>query len=379
MVELAGTHGYEAVTVRGVVALAGVSTATFYKHFPNVEACFFSTYDAWTSRLLGRAKAAEVARVEGAGLDDSLRSLFTDFARNPKEARLVLVEVSAVGDAARPRISRTTTALAKLIAGGLHRSQPQPPALRFEGGVAAAVTRTARTLISGELSQDPGPLADTLARWVRVAMSRQNEAVPGSFGAVADSATERDSLLRKLEAATDDRSRLHSAVARLSLATGAGHLTISQVCSQANVPRSTFCRNFANPIQCLLDLSTEILSKTVARAWRDGGLDRFPEARGRSIAEAVHHDLALNPALAELCWAQLPAQGRDGLAETDRLISTAAGALVSRAPTGDGDRVTAEASLAAMWAILRTLVEERSFDELDELSLFIDELLQTRK
>jgi hypothetical protein len=57
------------------------------------------------------------------------------------------------------------------------------------------------------------------------------------------------------------------------------------------------------------------------------------------------------------------------------LISSAAEALESPSAGHDSDRVVAEASLTAMWAILRGLVEERRFGDLSELAPFMDELL----
>ena len=45
MVEAVAGRGYDAVTVRQVIALAGVSRRSFYEQFASKQDCFLSTYD----------------------------------------------------------------------------------------------------------------------------------------------------------------------------------------------------------------------------------------------------------------------------------------------------------------------------------------------
>ena len=380
MVELAGSNGYRAVTVRELVALAGVSTATFYKHFSKLEDCFVSTYDAWTARVLGRAKASQFAGGREHGLARALGSLLDDFVSNPSEANLVLFEAYGVGPVARSHTSRMADALARLIGEALNGAGERSSIWRLEVGVAAAVTRLARTLIGGSRGRNPRRFADALADWAGLTASRAEiPSLCGSpvGGAAREGARERDPLLRRLEGATDDRSRLRAAAARLSTAVDASELTASQICAQANVSRSTFHRNFADPTECLLDLSGEIFSETAARARRAGASHTDRHTRTRSMLEAICQNIDLNPSLARLCWVQVPGLGRDGLRETDRLISLAGGTLSPIARQGNSDRLMTEAVLAALWAILQSCIEEHRLSELARLSPALGDLLVT--
>ena len=59
MIALVDSAGWSGVRVRTLARTAGVSTATFYKHFANADECLASTYDAVMATALRHSAAAQ--------------------------------------------------------------------------------------------------------------------------------------------------------------------------------------------------------------------------------------------------------------------------------------------------------------------------------
>ena len=128
-IELFGTKGLRATTVRSVCAAAGLTDRYFYESFATLEALLQAVYQALMDGLRarmsapvpasarGRADAAEVERRFTAGYE-----LWFEAVRDPRFARIVLAEVLGVNaeiDALyeagmRDFSERTTASLATL-------------------------------------------------------------------------------------------------------------------------------------------------------------------------------------------------------------------------------------------------------------------------
>jgi AcrR family transcriptional regulator len=381
MVEAVASHGYQGVTVRRLVGLAGVSTATFYKHFSGVEDCFASTYHALTKRILARAKGAPDIG-QGDGLAVTLSSLLADFTSSPKESRLVLLEAYAAGPGATSRVSRVDEALGKLIATQLPPSSGRSALPQVATGLTAAVTRAARTSLDGGRMSDPGQLGSALAAWSLLDLGRGDQPRDSWPGASMGDrrARPRDPLLQRLESAPDHRSRVRAAMVRLTLAHGLGNVTRSQICAQASVPRRVFDREFDSVHEALVDLSGEIVAETATHAWDAAIRSRDPVATIESMSAVICHSIELNPSLAHLCWVEVPGHGLEGLTATDRWISDAVPRIASLFRRRDDAQIPLDAILAAIWRILQRLIEERRIGEIVTLShSFSEGLLQTPK
>src|SRR5690348_8874337 len=57
MVQAVAGDGYDALSVRQVIALAGVSRRSFYEQFASKEACFLATFDVVARQQLASARA----------------------------------------------------------------------------------------------------------------------------------------------------------------------------------------------------------------------------------------------------------------------------------------------------------------------------------
>jgi AcrR family transcriptional regulator len=168
MVEIAGEHGYEAVTVRKLASLAGVSSRTFYKHFGEKEECLLSTYERLVRRTARRmVEAQKGGRDWRERLRRGLRMLAHDIAAEPKAARLVLVEAFAVGSPALERMSRAE-AIFESVVGASFTQEPgevAPPPPLVAAGIVAGATRVARIrILAGGVGAAPS-VADELTEW----------------------------------------------------------------------------------------------------------------------------------------------------------------------------------------------------------------------
>jgi AcrR family transcriptional regulator len=167
MIEIAGEHGYEAVTVRKLARLAGVSSRTFYKHFGEKEECLLSTYERLVRRTARRmVEAQRGGRDWRERLRRGLYMLAHDIAAEPKAARLVLVEAFVVGRPALERMSRTE-AIFESVVGATFTQAPEevaPPPL-VAAGIVAGATRVARMrILAGGVGTAP-PVVDELTEW----------------------------------------------------------------------------------------------------------------------------------------------------------------------------------------------------------------------
>lgn len=99
--EIFGTQGYRAATVRGICRAAHVADRNFYEEFETTEDLLLAVYDECTDRLrsaaadaIGRAPDADLAEIARVGLDAFLGVIEDD----PRLGRVVWLEVVGVSD-----------------------------------------------------------------------------------------------------------------------------------------------------------------------------------------------------------------------------------------------------------------------------------------
>jgi AcrR family transcriptional regulator len=152
--ELIGTAGWSATTVRGVCTRAKLTSRFFYESFGDLDALGVAVFDEIvsdaTEKVLEAVEAApeDPAAKAHAAIDTFVRTLTDD----PRRGRVVFIE----GMASEPLLERrlaTASAFADLIAGQARASYP-PPASEDP-----LVDITARVLTGG--------LAELLITWLR--------------------------------------------------------------------------------------------------------------------------------------------------------------------------------------------------------------------
>jgi AcrR family transcriptional regulator len=107
MGEIVGENGYASTTVGDVIAHAGVSRKAFYQHFANRQECFLAAYDTVVAE--GRREIARAYEsVEGTRerATAAIEKVFERAIGDPGALRLVIIEVSVVGQAGIERRER---------------------------------------------------------------------------------------------------------------------------------------------------------------------------------------------------------------------------------------------------------------------------------
>lgn len=114
---LAIAEGYGALSVSSIRAAAGVTRRHFEEHFDSVDDCFLTACAELTRRsLAGAAREAAAERRWLAGLRRMLLALFAQMARNPRQARFALLDVTAPGrEGVRVRAGLVDDAAALLL------------------------------------------------------------------------------------------------------------------------------------------------------------------------------------------------------------------------------------------------------------------------
>jgi len=365
MVELAADDGYEAVTVRGLARLAGISTGTFYKHFPNVEHCFGHAYEWLMRSSLRRAYAAQ-SRSEDweTGVRAALQSVLDDLVQNPKAAQIVLIEAYTVGPALHSRMRRGFATFEQL---SLAVPRPELFAVTdpIRRGIAAAVMRVARTrLLSGRLAclrEDGSQLGD----WIVSLSSRHptNFEIPDRpMDFSSETGNQQSGGLRRAIGGPlgSEEGRVFAAVAKLSATGGVSQLTIPRIRAEAGVSRRHLDDRFADTEECFLATIEVIAAHVAVRAAQAARRADNWTAGVDAAIRSLCKEIACDPFLAHLLFVEVLAPGRRGLLCRERLISLAASHLrAGPPPEHRPTQLFAEASCAAIWRIMRTDIAAR--------------------
>jgi AcrR family transcriptional regulator len=364
MVELTGEKGYQDVTVRALTRTAGVSSRTFYRHFPNREECVASTIDDLGHELLFRS-IRRTANVTGweAKIRALLDSLFGDFSSRPKAARLLLVEALAAGLPGRIQAVKLTADLERLL-GRLFAADlapagsPQQVVAGVAAGVVRVATRTTLTGRAGELRGLSGHLGDWISNVHRMGVATGS----GKAGAGIASRGRRESPTLPTEASAfagfGEDERIRSAALKLASDGGFAALSIPRIRREAGVSRRSFDERFGDAAECFL-VAVDGLARTAAgRAvgWARKSSGARPSSQKMILALCVM--AARNQPQARLILISILAAGRDGLLHRERLISEAARWLSAEgsAPSAN-DPIASEASVAAAWRIAQREIQ----------------------
>ncbi len=119
MAETCAEKGYAELAVADVVRGAGVSTATFYKQFDSKRDCMLAAHAELGGRLLeeiDRVAASAASWVEGVRM--AIRTTLAILAVDAPTARLLTVEILALGSEGSERHDAALQALAQRLRDG---------------------------------------------------------------------------------------------------------------------------------------------------------------------------------------------------------------------------------------------------------------------
>jgi AcrR family transcriptional regulator len=139
MLEVVGSNGYEAASVRMVLDRTGLYRQAFYDEFADKDACYLEAFDFGVGQLEALACATGTSEESWHGrLRAGLGALLDALEAGPDLGRALLVEVHAAGPEALKRRSQAMKRVADFIDSARHTPNggEAPPPIAAEGIVA---------------------------------------------------------------------------------------------------------------------------------------------------------------------------------------------------------------------------------------------------
>jgi len=158
MAESCAEQGYAASSVADVSKRAGVSTASFYRQFKDKRECMLTSFEELFERLLEALEGACAGEVDPAGKARAGAAAAAELlAADPPTARLLSVEILAVGSEGVRAQHEAIERMAALLRGSSEALTPQPPDPAW-ASVAAMVSLVGRRVAEGA-KPDPAELS----------------------------------------------------------------------------------------------------------------------------------------------------------------------------------------------------------------------------
>jgi AcrR family transcriptional regulator len=399
MVQAVDEHGFAASTVSDLVARAGVSTRTFYEHFPNKEECLLYTYDTVTEDLARRMLAAqETAEDWPAQLEAILRALFTAISERPDVARLVCVEMGASGPTGVRRWADGNAAFAAFVGEGFAQSEgpgpiPDPIARAIVGAVRHIIyTRVRRERSSKALRTRLIKTIPDLMTWINgfypsppeVPLRPIAESPPALAGGRAPGTLSPPSLsgarglprgehnLPRGFVEHHQRERIFDAIARLTATKGYGALSLDEIASQAAVSLQTFYAHFESKEEAFLATYEVGHTRAMAAVNRSLASEKDWIHGVRVGARALLEFLAAEPAYAHMACVDILTVYSNVANRVDEANSSYANlldlGLGEGAPASSPVPVVTEAIVGGVFELLHDYVLHERARELPELA-----------
>jgi AcrR family transcriptional regulator len=162
VVRVTAARGYESTSVADVLAEAGVGRESFYELFEDKRDCLLAArailVDDFEKAV---ADAYDEPGPWGERARKALAAMLAWLAADPAAAKVVVVELGAVGVASRERFQADFSRFTKLIETGLESEEPVPGLPRATGlAVGGAMARVYEEIVAGRTEQLPGLLPE---------------------------------------------------------------------------------------------------------------------------------------------------------------------------------------------------------------------------
>jgi len=164
-----GERGYRQATVKAVCEAAGLTERYFYESFANSEDLLIASYNAVANAVSGALRQAATAagptRTERARA--MLRAYFTALQREPRSARVFLVEIRGVSRAVDKAFDASLRAIGEEVTriAALDSVEADP---LLQAGIVGGVIHIALRWIEDGYSPDIERVADSAMRLVLV-------------------------------------------------------------------------------------------------------------------------------------------------------------------------------------------------------------------
>ena len=371
MLEIAGEHGYEVVTVRKLAQLAGVSTRAYYEQFDGKEDCFLRTYELVARGLVRQLIASGASAVDWRDrVRLTIGSFLREMERDPQAARFILVEAHGAGPAALDLVRRTKRTFEERIAADFARaSDGVEVAPLLVRGIVAGVLSVARSRVLFGAYKELFGLTGLLASW---AVSYRHEATawlgdldpqdvprdsPGEPSSSQSNGTARKD--RRAPEPSGDRALLLAAAQKLAVSQGYAGLTARTIRDAAGVPLRSFVANFAGVDDCFTAALGTRVREVLERADRAQPAQSDWAGGAYQAIASLCAEIARDPIFASLYCDVVMAAGATGVECRARLIAEVGDRLrVDAPPDAQLTDPALEASIGAVWGILDHCVAE---------------------
>jgi AcrR family transcriptional regulator len=154
--EACAEQGYADTTVADLTRRAGVSTATFYELFAGKQECALEAHRELLARLLEEVDVACAAEVEWvAQVRAAIHTALALFADDPPTARLLTVEVMALGPAGAARNDAAIQSFASRLRAG-RESSSDPSLPNADWALVASISMlVGKRVMAGEAASLP--------------------------------------------------------------------------------------------------------------------------------------------------------------------------------------------------------------------------------
>jgi AcrR family transcriptional regulator len=168
-IEVYGERGYRQATVKAVCEAAGLTERYFYESFANSEDLLIASYNAVTYSVFGviRESGASAGATRPERARAMLRAYFAALQRDPRSARVFLVEIRGVSRAVDKAFDASLRRIGEEVAriAGPEAGVADP---LLQAGVVGGVIHIALRWIEDDYSPDIESVIDSTMRLVMV-------------------------------------------------------------------------------------------------------------------------------------------------------------------------------------------------------------------
>jgi AcrR family transcriptional regulator len=167
-IDVYGERGYRQSTVKAVCEAAGLTERYFYESFANSEDLLIASYNAVTYSVFGEIRESGTS---GGDANERaramLRAYFTALQRNPRSARVFLVEIRGVSRAVDKAFDASLRAIGEQVSriAGQQGAEPDP---LLQAGVVGGVIHIALRWIEDGYTPGIDSVIDSAMRLVMV-------------------------------------------------------------------------------------------------------------------------------------------------------------------------------------------------------------------